>query len=63
MQLPPPARDLPLAGARLVGRVAEVDLVVQVATLRGHPRLLGLQALQLPTNVLGARFVHGACIG
>jgi hypothetical protein len=59
----PLVRDLPLADARLVRRVAEVDLMVEVATLRRHVRLLGLQAGQLCAELVDVVRVHDACIG
>lgn len=52
MQPLPLVRDLPLAVTRLGRRVAEVDLVVQVATLRRYPGLVDLQPGQLLTELV-----------
>jgi hypothetical protein len=43
VQVLPHVRDLALAGARLVGSEAEVDLVVQAVAFRREPLLLGYQ--------------------
>ena len=59
----PRVRDLALAGARLVGSEAEVDLVVQAVAFRRKPLLLGYQLRQFRAETVDARLVHGAAIG
>jgi hypothetical protein len=63
MDFLPLVGDLALAVAGHSALESEVDLVLQPLAGCGQPRLLGLEARELPVEVVESRFCHGALIG